>query len=568
MASRLKNWESLLNRREFVSLATQSGLGIFLSACAAKSLFKTCEMDDPSCLKDFLKEFSPINRTIGETAPRAFSGDEFELGHQVLWDLPQYFATHKVEGEVEEVPLVIIGGGVSGLFSAYTFRKHQPVLLEQASRFGGNAKGQSWQGIDYSIGAAYIDEPTPGTPMHKHFTELKLREILTERSGSDPVEYNGKLYSKFWEGETQPAEKDKYHKLEKFFSDVCNEKQRAFPLIPSLEEKHLQSVKYYDQFDLHTLLSKVAGGKLPTHLETAIEYYCWSTYGASSRELSSAAGVNFLAQESRPILVPRGGNSGIAERVLEYTLKEVPTKNLRARSLVVNVKVNQQRVDVQYIDAQGKLRQLRAKCAIMSCPKFIASKILRDLEPERKEAISKLKYRSYMVANLLLKKKAQRNFYDLFMIGDGKTDLKNLSKAFEKRHATDFILANFASPNDKYSVFTFYCAFPFDGARTQLIQASAYELARKRFEKQIAEEILPLVGAQQSEILDLRLTRWGHALPLAPQGIFRGGSIEKLRKPFQERVFFIEQDNWAYPSLQTGATEVLLFKDAIQKALS
>ncbi len=564
----MKKWEELLNRRQFVSLSTASGLAVLLGACAGKQTVTSTESapvtESPD---DFLKYHSPIDRTKGDKAPETFTGDQFERPHGILWDLPNYFSTHKTEGGVEEVPLVIIGGGASGLFSTYSLRKHKPVLLEQAARFGGNAKGESWRGMDYALGSAYIDEPTPGTPMHDYFNELNLMDFLVPRASSDPVEYKGKLYNNFWEGETDPKEAHKYKKISKFFSDVCDQKERAFPLIPSLNSKQMDSVKYYDKFDLLELLTKVAGGKLPHRLEAAFEYYCWSTYAGCMKELSSGATLNFLAQESRPIYVPPGGNARIAERLLQRIIKEVPAQNLRPKCVVVQVKVENNFVHVLYEDFEGKLRQIKAKAAIMSCPKFIASKILTGIEPERQKAIAKLKYRSYMTANLLVNKRVKGNYYDLFMVGKDNLDFSDIKKAQAERNATDFVLANFASPSDKHSVLTFYRAFPCDGIRQELIQPDSHGTYKKLFEKQITDEILPLIDAKESDIVDLRLTRWGHALPLCEKGIYTDGTIDRLRMPFKDKVFFVEQDSWAYPSFQTGATEIALIKKDVEKAL-
>ena len=77
-----------------------------------------------------------------------------------------------------------------------------------------------------------------------------------------------------------------------------------------------------------------------------------------------------------------------------------------------------------------------------------------------------------------------------------------------------------------------------------------------------------MMNLKQSEIIDLRLTLWGHALPVSAKGIYRGNIVDRLRKPFRDRVFFVEQDNWAYPSLQTGATDVVLMKKDILKILT
>ncbi len=567
----MRGWQSLMHRRKFVSLTSRSGITVLCAMGAGVDALankKSETADDSSSNKsEYLKKFGPIDRTLGETAPRQYFGDENTRPHNALWDLEKFLANRKVDGADEETDLVIIGGGASGLFSAYTFRQHKPIVLEQASRLGGNAKGQAWRGIDYALGSAYVDSPHAGHPMATLFDELKLRDVLVPRNDADPVEYRGKLYGKFWEGESDPGSLKLYQQLGRFLEDMAGEKQRPFPLIPALTPGQLESVRHYDQWNLHQLLADACGGKIPQQLDTAIEHYCWSTYAGSAREVSAAGAINFLAQEAEPIWVGAGGNAKILEHLTKRLLSEMPAKNLRTSSLAVKVAVEGSRVVVTYEDAEGKLRRVRAKSAIMACPKFVAARILDGIEPARREAIAKLRYRSYMTANVLINKKMARGPYDVFLLGDARGDFKDVCAAQDRMNGTDFVMANFAQVDAKFNVLTFYRAFPCDGMRAQLNTPNSHDDYRKRFEAQLERDILPMLKLSKSDVVDIRLALWGHALPLTSQGIYRDGTIEALRAPFRDRIFFVEQDNWAYPSLQTGATEVALQKAAIAKAI-
>jgi protoporphyrinogen oxidase len=561
-------WDLLLGRRDLLKLGLAGGASLLVSGCDRFGGGGSKLLGDlPNGQNPFLAQFGPIDRTKGDESARVFTGDRFERPHSILWNLSSYLSQKQVEGPVEEVPLVVVGGGVAGLFTAFAHRKHRPILLEQAARFGGNAKGESWRGIDYSLGPAYIDYPHPGTPMRTHYDELGLEKVLVPRDTSDPVEVNGKLYTKFWDGETEPGQREPYRRMSELFANLNAEKERAFPFIPSLNSEHRESARHYDQWTLHELLTKTAGGKLPKNLEIALEHYCWSTYAASSAELSATAALNFLAQEANPIRVGAGGNSKIAETVLKRLIDEVGTDRLRAGCVVLSVQVTGDSVEVLYEDAQNKLRKIRAKAVVLSCPKFVAAKILKDVEPERLQTIQKLRYRSYMTANLLIKKKMPRTAYDVFMVGKGTTKIGETNRSHQEMNATDFILANFATPQAEGNVFTFYRAFPVDGARAELYQKGSYELYRQRFETQIERDILPLMGLKTEDIVDLRLTLWGHALPLAAKGVYRDETVDQLRKAHKERVFFVEQDNWVYPSLQTGATDAILLKKEVEKVL-
>lgn len=112
---------------------------------------------------DPFQAISPIDRTLPEKAPLRYSGDDPGRAHRILWDKPGYVAAKGGLPEPsEKAPLAIVGGGLSGLASAYLLRKHRPVLLERAERFGGNSRGESWRGVDYAIGAAYFVKPETG----------------------------------------------------------------------------------------------------------------------------------------------------------------------------------------------------------------------------------------------------------------------------------------------------------------------------------------------------------------------------------------------------------------------
>ena len=72
---------------------------------------------------------------------------------------------------------------------------------------------------------------------------------------------------------------------------------------------------------------------------------------------------------------------------------------------------------------------------------------------------------------------------------------------------------------------------------------------------------------QPENIVDLRIARWGHPLPVAATGLIANGTVEALRTPFHGRVFFVEQDNWALPAFETGVTEAITWSPEVAKVL-
>ncbi len=91
-----------------------------------------------------------------------FFGDDYDNDHIPFHFIPDYFNGGPPPEPAEEIDVAVVGGGLSGLASAYLLRRHNTVLFELRDRFGGNAMGETWHDIDYSLGGAYFITPDPG----------------------------------------------------------------------------------------------------------------------------------------------------------------------------------------------------------------------------------------------------------------------------------------------------------------------------------------------------------------------------------------------------------------------
>jgi protoporphyrinogen oxidase len=535
------------------------------SMAACTGLDKPAQKYLSKDIQSQIKSKGPINR--GQLPKNQFTGDDFNhLAHEFLWNKDAFKGAQPATQE--KTPLVIIGGGNSGLLSAYLLRKYQPIVLERAPRFGGNSKGESWQGIDYSIGAAYFAEHEPDTELFQLFSELGIYDLCRVKVEEDPIMYQGQRFDDFWRGDTDPHNKKQFNILSKHFKEMFNEENGSvFPDFPNYDDKKKAFVEKLDKKSLQQYLEEIVGGKLHPHIATAIEHYCWSTNGASMSEISAAAGLDQYVSEFGKMNIPPGGNAAVGERIYSRLLETLDSERLRVSSLVTDVKVDKQRVSVTYLTADRKLHRIEAKAVIMACPKFVVGKILSGIEPARLAAIQKLRYNAYLVGNLLLDQPITKEFYDLFMIGNGDVDLAKVRDSADQAGITDVILATYAKKHENKSVLTFYRGLPFTGARSELMAPTAYEKYKKEFEKQIKEQILPSLNIPESAIAELRMTRWGHPMPVADKGLYSDGTLATIQKPFQKRVFFIEQDNWMQPAIETCAEEALRWTKEVRKVL-
>lgn len=547
-----------INRRTFLK-----GLGLIpliplLPACqlATKELL--------SSESDFFSMISPINRTINDHS--FFSGDDFARPHHILWDKKSYIESiGGLTKPIRKEELVVIGGGMSGLMSAYLLRDKKPVILEQANRFGGNAKGEAWKGLQYSIGAAYLIKPEQDSGLYKLLKDLGIINDWTlKRGGEGNVVINGKLIENFWSGNPEPNHKATYKRLYDYFMSFITEGGNTFPEYPTQDATLRQYINKLDQEDFKSHLERMVGTALPSHLTTLLEHYCYSSFGGSSTEISAAAGINFFAAEFSDIAVFPGGNSYIAEALLKHLYRALPNNHLLPGSLVFDVKKEQNGVLVSYLDANNQVQSILADKVIMSCPKFVAAKLIDQLPAAKLAAIAELEYRAYVVANLLINRPIIESDYDLYWLGSGNADINKVAAYAKKRGITDIINANYSSPDSEKTVLSFYQAFPHNGGRAELYSQDAYADMKTRISAQLKNEVYPYYQLTEQEIQSLRLTRWGHPLPLAVVGLLDRGIVDTLSAPIDDSIYFIEQDNWALPAIETVAAEAIYWSSLIR----
>jgi hypothetical protein len=54
----------------------------------------------------------------------------------------------------------------------------------------------------------------------------------------------------------------------------------VYPQIPITDPAQTAYIKALDRVSFRQYVEKIAGGPLYPHIQTAIEYYCWSSLGA------------------------------------------------------------------------------------------------------------------------------------------------------------------------------------------------------------------------------------------------------------------------------------------------
>jgi monoamine oxidase len=562
----LSSFELRVSRRSFLQMGlVGAGASLFpLSACT--SLMRKSPTLGSS-------DFLPVRDIDALTDIDQFSGDDFRTPHAALWDKAAYIASRGgIPEPSERVPLIVVGGGMSGLVAAYQLRAHRPVILEQASRLGGHAKGERWGSSLQSLGAAYICAPEKGTKLSALLDDLGLSssyrlEGCTESEGSDVVlNSDGKLVRNFWSGSTDPKRAHEFQRARKLFEHVRNE---AYPEIPFTSE----SVLSQDQLAAldRMTFEKWISLKLPKahpHVTEFLEQYCWSSSGARMSELSAAQALSFLTADLGGIAVFPGGNSAITQAIASHLQSSLPSSHIRCGTLVVDVQPVSDGVKVTTVDRAGTLKAIHARACLVSSPKFVAKRFF-DLAAgadsqiaNQVQAMSKLNYRAYLVINVLLSSRLQSPSAEL-MVLRGKVPGRT-----ERRTFTDLIFAGWASHDrgDRSAV-TFYRPMPFSIARAELIGQDSFAKSKAEFENALPP-VLSSLGVDPKSVASVRYTRWGHALPLGEPGLIASGVCATASRPIENRIFFSGQDNWANPCFETAAGTALESAALAQLALA
>ena len=477
-----------------------------------------------------------------------FTGDNFSTAHKLLWKIDEKdFLDLKSEAEFD---LIVVGGGLSGLSAGYLSNAERVLVLEQAASFGGNAKSQTWGDVRYSIGSAYITELSNTDPIYKFYTSLGLDKHWKKIGEEDEIYFHPKgVYRKL-----QGMDDIQLKKLPEITKKYTGS---LFPELPFsgnsiLTRKVFESL---DDYSLIDILKREFNANLSPDLLSYLQAYARASFASRAEDLSGYAMLNFLSPEfETSIYCYPGGNSFMA-RVMEEKLIE-RKYNLKASNPVLSVKNTSDGVEVISYDIPNhRYAKYKAKKAIIASQKFVAKRIVKDISIDQRNAMDSLKYKTYFVANILLKNRPKQSWYDSYFL----TSSDNW--------ASDVVMADYPISPEKrkeYSVLTAYMPYTSDTKRSEVLSKSASpELEKKYFTElsdMITTEISQLqdkYGFAAKDIHDINITRWGHALVFSGKGMFSRNLFEKASESLGN-IFFANQDRIGTPSVESAFTASML----------
>ncbi|NUQ46334.1 MAG: NAD(P)-binding protein [Phycisphaerae bacterium] len=569
------------SRRSFI----KGGLGAFTLGLLARRGWGLPRVgpNDPGCVP--MRDSIPILRiprhpasvTVdGMPFADGWFGDSFPDGAIPFHSVENAFPPEGQPPEpTEEVDIAIVGGGISGLATAYLLRRWRPVLFELHERCGGTSQGEVWADTRYSLGGAYIIVPDEGDFLDQLYRELRLDQAYRLSEGDDPMELNDQIRFDFWTGAgLSPEEQLAFQRYAEVVAYMAEESYPEIPLPPGEDNTWILAL---DNRTLKEDIEDQMGMTAPPLLAAGIQSYCYSSFGAGWEELSAAAGWNFIAAEEYGRWVFPGGNSYLATRMWERLAaidQGQPAggarRLLRAGCRVVDVRLRpNDRIQVTWRDCQGGFRSLLARRVVMCCPKHVAKHVVQDLaqlDPEKWNAMNGVPFRAYVVANVLLEAPVALDFYDIFLLGNGQYPTSS-DEAEAWSRVTDMLSGHYARrQNVPRGVLTLYWPLPYPSGRFDLIVPESWNNYATAIVPQI-RKMLDLLSVPHSAVRQVRLTRWGHAMPVPLPGTIANGVADALRRPIEDRIFFVNQDNWALPAVENCLLDAAHFEPQIRAGL-
>lgn len=474
------------SRREFIrslamALITGGTVGLdALSALAAK----------PRAKSTGSTRKPPVVQSKPHYKVSPWQGDDFVLGHKFrVGDVPSFPASPE-----RQVDFVIIGGGIAGLTTAHYLRNENFLLLEQYSDLGGQSRGGSFRGIDYSYGAAYVDivEGIYG----ELYRELGIEPVKLP-AGDNSFYWNKKWY----QGISGKDANVLYANFKRLTADCA----AGIKILPTEDTPQAMAEGELARLDSIPFASMLKG--YPAQFMALLDAICRSGCCANVTQLSALAGLYLVEDLSSANYVFKGGNPAIA-RALTKSISAAGCDRALTNAFVWRVELDDSGANVMYTTAEGAPHTVRCKQVIVCTPPMVAWRQVKNMSNALRALLMPMRYGSYLVANCLLSKKIFTSSYDNWF--SSPFTIADIAIA-----ETPYIRTNSYKP-EMGSVLTVYQPWePGSAGRTLLLQGDRPKMAGV-----VHDELKQFLSDLDKYLEEIVLARWGHAMVVAGPGYF------------------------------------------------
>jgi len=345
-------------------------------------------------------------------------GPSYGLGHRLLEG--QFPAISRER----KVPVIIVGGGISGLSAGWKLNKagfQEFEICELEPEVGGVSRSGENSISSFPWGAHYVPLPTEESrAVRELFEDLGVIESRTAAghpvyreeslcfSPQERLYIHGKWQEGFlpFLGATQRdlAQFHKFRDLVLHFKNRRGKDGRKSFAIPMERSSRDRDLLALDRISMLEFLRKHGFDSVPLHWY--VNYGCRDDYGCHYSQVSAWAGLHYFCSrdgggdgEESAVLTWPEGNGWIVKQLQNRLESRIRTDSLIYR--LVN-KGKEVWVDVYHPKEEASIR-IRAQEVIWACPRIFAPHVMADDRRTDLEYLRQFYYSPWLVANLSLR---------------------------------------------------------------------------------------------------------------------------------------------------------------------
>lgn len=485
-------------------------------------------------------------------------GAPLERGHLLRGNID--FASGYPVEQIQ-VPVLIVGGGISGLASGYHLKKNgfsDFLLFELGEQTGGNSGFGANNYSKYPLGAHYLSLANPGNePLISFLKELKLIEkeenglqfynedflchAPDERLLFKGVFHEG-LVPEYGISEEAHAEINRFFKEMRELKSAKSKNGIDLFNIPVSQAEITEEVAALDTM---TFKEYLAEKKYESEeLLWFLDYCCRDDFGAGYDKVSAWAGIHYFAgRKATPgntdpttVLTWSEGNGYLANK-LEEPIQQQVRKNM----LVYSVEEQEDQVLIEAIDlhAKKKIRVSAGKC-IVSAPSYVAKQILKS-PSWPKSYFEGIKHNPWLIGIVVLDQIPEGNGTPLAW-DNVKFGTKGLGYVSDRHQ-------EFSPVRDKH-VISVYLAL--DKADEQTERQRLFQMTEEEMCRLVISELTSMHPDIEQHVESISFQRWGHGMVTPyPGALAKYQEYQQLKKT-AKRIHLAHTDYSSYSVFEEG----------------
>jgi protoporphyrinogen oxidase len=280
--------------------------------------------------------------------------------------------------------VVIIGGGIAGLTTAYMLRDKNLLLLEQEDRFGGRVLSEKVNEATNNIGTQFFGEED--TSFVHLIDELGVERVTHDMNSAPFALYlNNKLYTSFSSLFSLKVVLDAIRFISKIYRKI-----EIFKL-PSDDPRWQKLAKQNV-----TEFQKGFGPEILALVNTYMRGACVSKPERTSAGIGAALSADIFNTGDMAFV------TGGFQKITDEMVSRLDGKVMKGAGVI---KVEEKDGIVStYFQKNGKEQIIKSKAAVVAVPPQIALNLIPQLPDWKKEALAKVNYGPITVVSVFLKR--------------------------------------------------------------------------------------------------------------------------------------------------------------------